>query len=98
MTSTLASAIDIAARHQIAAPAASGASGSVPISVMLIIVLGMWAHRMHKHGQGKHQLHLMPGFVCLSLGLCLSGTLIGSMIGNFLGQIGNMLASFVGHA
>lgn len=98
MRQRLLAAIDTAAQHQIAAPAVSGATGSVPISVLLIIVLGMWAYHMHKHGQNTKKLHLLPGFVCLSLGLCLSGTMVGAQVGNFLGNIGNMLASFVGHA
>lgn len=98
MRTLVTTAVDVAARHQIAAPAVTGASGSVPISVLLIIVLSMYAWHMHKHGQNTKKLHLFPGFVCLSLGLCLSGTMVGAQIGNFLGNIGNMLASFVGHA
>ncbi|MEU2311183.1 hypothetical protein [Streptomyces albidoflavus] len=100
MKTTLLAAIDTANAHTMAAPPAapSGATGSVPISVLLIIVLGLWAWNMHKHGKDTKKLHLLPGFVCLGLGLCLSGTQLGAMIGQLFGSVGNMLASFVGNA
>ncbi|MFD5425226.1 hypothetical protein [Streptomyces sp. NPDC127084] len=82
-----------------APPAApSGQGGSVPISVLLIIVLGGVAWWMFKHGDKTKKLHLMPGFVCLGLGLSLSGTQIGAMIGQFFGSLAQMLATFAGNA
>jgi hypothetical protein len=96
---SLLAAIDTAAAHTIAAPAApAGTGGSVPISVLLIIVLGIWAWQMHKHGKDTKKLHLLPGFVCLGLGLSLSGTQLGTMIGTLFGSVGQMLATFVGNA
>ncbi|EFL01602.1 predicted protein [Streptomyces sp. SPB78] len=101
MKTTLLAAIDTAHAHTMAAtPAAppAGATGSVSISVLLIIVLGLWAWNMHKHGKDTKKLHLLPGFVCLGLGLCLSGTQIGGMIGQLFGNVGTMLSTFVGNA
>lgn len=99
MKTSLLAAIDTAAAHTIAAPTApAGTGGSVPISVLLIIVLGIWAWQMHKHGKDTKKLHLLPGFVCLGLGLSLSGTQLGTMIGTLFGSVGQMLATFVGNA
>ncbi|MGW1892129.1 hypothetical protein ACWCP6_17995 [Streptomyces sp. NPDC002004] len=99
MKTTLIAAIDTARTHTMAAPQApTGQGGSVPISVLLIIGLGIWAWNMHKHGKDTKKLHLLPGFVCLGLGLSLSGTQLGSMIGMFFANIARMLASFVGSA
>ncbi|MEU0369093.1 hypothetical protein ABZ070_02315 [Streptomyces sp. NPDC006283] len=97
MKTTLLAAIDTASTHTMAAPAAAP-SGSVPISVLLIIVLAIWAWQMHKHGKDTKKLHLLPGFVCLGLGLSLSGTQLGAMIGQLFGSVGQMLATFVGSA
>ncbi|MFE3495282.1 hypothetical protein ACFXOS_19785 [Streptomyces sp. NPDC059175] len=100
MKTSLLAAIDTANAHTMAAaPAApAGQGGSVPISVLLIIVLGLWAWNMHKHGKDTKKLHLLPGFVCLGLGLSLSGTQLGTMIGQLFGSVGQMLATFVGNA
>ncbi|MFE7804002.1 hypothetical protein ACFU51_04910 [Streptomyces sp. NPDC057430] len=99
MKPNLLAAIDTATIHGMAAPAAAGApGGSVPISVLLIIVLGIWAWQMHKHGKDTKKLHLLPGFVCLGLGLSLSGTAIGGMVGQLFGNVAQMLAGLVGNA
>ncbi|MGW1278032.1 hypothetical protein ACWD4V_13910 [Streptomyces tsukubensis] len=99
MKTSLQAAIDTAQHHGMAAPAAPATtSGSVPISVLLIIVLGIWAWQMHKHGKDTKKLHLLPGFVCLGLGLSLSGTQLGTMIGQLFGSVGQMLATFIGNA
>ncbi|MCA1218681.1 hypothetical protein [Streptomyces sp. 8L] len=100
MKTSLITAIDTAAQHKVttAAPENVGASGSVPISVLLIIVLGMWAWQMHKHGKDTKKLHLLPGFVCLGLGLSMSGTQVGTMLGTLFGNVGTMLSSFIGNA
>ncbi|MFJ9027581.1 hypothetical protein ACIRQP_03495 [Streptomyces sp. NPDC102274] len=99
MKTSLIAAIDTASTHTMAAqPAAVGAGGSVPISVLLIIVLGLWAWNMHKHGKDTKKLHLLPGFVCLGLGLCLSGTTIGTTIGTLFGSVGQMLSTLIGNA
>ncbi|MCY0961555.1 hypothetical protein [Streptomyces sp. H27-H5] len=99
MKNNLLAAIDTAGNHTMAAPAAPmGQGGSVPISVLLIIVLGFWAWQMHKHGKDTKKLHLLPGFVCIGLGLSLSGTQVGTAIGGLFGSVGGMLATFVGNA
>lgn len=100
MKTSLLAAIDTATAHTMAAPPAApaGQAGSVPISVLLIIVLGFWAWQMHKHGKDTKKLNLLPGFVCLGLGLSLSGTQLGAMIGQLFGSVGTMLATFVGNA
>ncbi|WP_236243145.1 hypothetical protein [Streptomyces sp. CC228A] len=99
MNTNLLAAIDTAATHTMAAPPAVAApTGSVPVSVLLIIVLGLWAWNMHKHGKDTKKLHLLPGFVCLALGLSLSGTQVGTMLGILFGSIGQMLATFIGNA
>ena len=98
MKTSLLAAIDTASQHTIAAPAAVGGGGSVPISVLLIIVLGIWAWQMHKHGKDTKKLHLLPGFVCLGLGLSLSGTTIGTTIGTLFGSVGQMLTTLIGNA
>lgn len=99
MRTSLLAAIDTASQHTIAAPpAAVGGGGSVPISVLLIIVLGIWAWQMHKHGKDTKKLHLLPGFVCLGLGLSLSGTTIGTTIGTLFGSVGQMLTTLIGNA
>lgn len=97
MKTSLIAAIDTASTHTMAAPTAAPA-GSVPISVLLIIVLAIWAWQMHKHGKDTKKLNLLPGFVCLGLGLSLSGTQLGAMIGQLFGSVGQMLAQFVGSA
>ncbi|MEU6702551.1 hypothetical protein [Streptomyces wuyuanensis] len=99
MKTQLLAAIDTAAARTMAGPPAAPAQGgSVPISVLLIIVLGIWAWQMHKHGKDTKKLHLLPGFVCLGLGLSLSGTQLGTMIGQLFGSVGQMLATFIGNA
>ncbi|MEU3667553.1 hypothetical protein [Streptomyces virginiae] len=99
MNTNLLAAIDTAGAHTMAAPnAPTGQSGSVPISVLLVIVLAGWAWQMHKHGKDTKKLHLLPGFVCLGLGLSLSGTQVGALIGGLFGSVGGMLATFVGNA
>ncbi|MDH2392334.1 hypothetical protein QCN29_26865 [Streptomyces sp. HNM0663] len=99
MTTSLRTAIDTAAHHTItAAPQAPAPDGSVPVSVLLIIVLGIWAWNMHKHGKDTKKLNLLPGFVCLGLGLSLSGTQVGTMLGTLFGSVGQMLATFIGNA
>lgn len=98
MKTNLLAAIDTASAHTMAAPnAPTGQSGSVPISVLLVIVLSIWAWQMHKHGKDKKQLHLLPGFVCLGLGLCLSGTQVGTMVAGLFGAAGSALATVVGN-
>ncbi|MFD0344025.1 hypothetical protein ACFVH0_36065 [Streptomyces sp. NPDC127117] len=96
MKTTLLAAIDTASQHTMAAPP-TGQTGSVPISVLLIIALGMWAWQMHKHGKDKKQLHLLPGFVCLALGLSLSGTQIGTTIGTMFGGLAESVAGLIGN-
>lgn len=99
MNTNLLAAIDTAAQRTMAAPpAAGGPSGSVPISVLLIIVLGGIAWWMFKHGDKNKKLHLMPGFVCLGLGLSLSGTQIGGMVGQLFGTFAQMIATFASNA
>ncbi|WP_455360004.1 hypothetical protein [Streptomyces sp. SYSU K21746] len=99
MNTNLLAAIDTAAAHTMAAPnAPAGTGGSVPISVLLIIVLGGIAWWMFKHGDKNKKLHLLPGFVCLGLGLSLSGTQIGAQVGTFFGSLAQMLATFAGNA
>ncbi len=61
-------------------------------------MLGLWAWNMHKHGKDTKKLHLLPGFVCLGLGLSLSGTQVGTMLGTIFGSVGQMLATFIGSA
>ncbi len=99
MKTSLLAAIDTAAHRTMAAPQApAGQSGSVPISVLLIIMLGGTAWWMFKHGDKNKKLHLLPGFVCLGLGLSLSGTQIGAMIAQLFGSLAQMLATFAGNA
>ncbi|MFJ4863415.1 hypothetical protein [Streptomyces sp. NPDC088748] len=98
MKTHLLAAIDTANAHTMSAPNAPGQSGSVPISVLLVIVLAGWAWQMHKHGKDTKKLHLLPGFVCLGLGLSLSGTQVGTMVAGLFGSVGTMLATFVGNA
>jgi hypothetical protein len=99
MKTNLLAAIDTAAQHTIAAPTASGApGGSVPISVLLIIVLSGVAWWMFKHGDKTKKLHLAPGFVCLGLGLSLSGTQVGGMVAQLFGTFAQMIATFAGNA
>ncbi|MFE4311514.1 hypothetical protein ACFRR6_36275 [Streptomyces sp. NPDC056891] len=97
MKNTLIAAIDTANVHGMAAPAAvNGQSGSVPISVLLILALSGIAWWMYKHGDKNKKLHLLPGFVCLGLGLSLSGTQMGTMVGMFLGNIAQMASNLTG--
>ncbi|MCD2461960.1 MULTISPECIES: hypothetical protein [unclassified Streptomyces] len=98
MKNTLIAAIDTANVHGMAAPAAvNGQGGSVPVSVLLILALGGIAWWMHKHGDKNKKLHLPPAFVCLGLGLSLSGTQLGTMIGMFFGNLATMVAQFAGN-
>ncbi|MFG2837043.1 hypothetical protein ACGFYE_18810 [Streptomyces zaomyceticus] len=97
MKTTLLAAIDTASIHGMAAPAAvNGQGGSVPISVLLILALSGIAWWMHKHGKDTKKLQLLPGFVCLGLGLSLSGTQFGGMIGMLFGNLAQMVASMTG--
>jgi len=97
MKTSLLAAIDTASQHTIAAPpAAVGGGGSVPISVLLIIGLGGIAWWMFKHGDKTKKLHLAPGFVCLGLGLSLSGTQLGAQVGLLFGSIAQMVANLAG--
>lgn len=98
MKTTLLAAIDTASTHGMAAPAAAvnGQSGSVPISVLLIIVLALIAWWMHKHGKDTKKLNIPPAIVCLGLGLSLSGTQFGNMIGMFFGNVAQMVANMTG--
>ncbi|MFF7180154.1 hypothetical protein [Streptomyces sp. NPDC008121] len=97
MKTSLIAAIDTASAHTMAAPAAvAGQSGSVPISVLLILALSGAAWWMFKHGDKNKKLHLPPAFVCLGLGLSLSGTQLGTMIGMFFGNLAQMVATFAG--
>ncbi|MBP2583015.1 hypothetical protein J3A78_003493 [Streptomyces sp. PvR006] len=97
MKTTLLAAIDTATTHGMAAPAAvTGQGGSVPISVLLIIVLSLVAWWMHKHGKDTKKLNIPPAIVCLGLGLSLSGTQFGGMIGMFFGNIAQMVANMTG--
>lgn len=95
MNPTLLAAIDTASTHGMAAPV-SGQSGSVPISVLLILALSGVAWWMHKHGKDTKKLQLLPGFVCVGLGLSLSGTQIGSMVAMLFGNIAQMVANLAG--
>ncbi|MFD4320128.1 hypothetical protein [Streptomyces sp. NPDC058548] len=98
MNTTLLAAIDTASVHGMAAPAAvAGQTGSVPVSVLLILALGGVAWWMFKHGDKNKKLHLAPGFVCLGLGLSLSGTQLGTMVGMFFGNLAQMVAQFAGN-
>ncbi|MDV5147197.1 hypothetical protein [Streptomyces gardneri] len=97
MNTNLLAAIDTAAAHTMAAPAAaSGQGGSVPISVLLILALSGIAWWMHKHGKDTKKLQLLPGFVCLGLGLSLSGTQIGTMVAMLFGNVAQMVANLAG--
>ena len=89
-------AIDTAARHQVALPATTpGLSGSgVSISVVVILSAGFAAWYMLKHKKVKP----WPAMTFLALGLALSGTQIGVMIGTFLANFGQMLNQFIGSA
>ncbi|MFD5874032.1 hypothetical protein [Streptomyces sp. NPDC060322] len=99
MKTSLLAAIDTAGQHSIAAPAAvAGQGGSVPISVLLIIVLSGVAWWMFKHGDKTKKLHLAPGFVCLGLGLAMSGTQIGTMVSQLFGTFAQMIATFASNA
>ncbi|WP_326593834.1 hypothetical protein [Streptomyces brevispora] len=99
MKTTLLAAIDTAHAHTMAAPPAAGTpGGSVPISVLLIIALSGVAWWMFKHGDKTKKLHLMPGFVCLGLGLSMSGTQIGTMVNQLFGTFAQMIASFASNA
>ncbi|MFE2559879.1 hypothetical protein ACFXGT_28415 [Streptomyces sp. NPDC059352] len=98
MKTTLLAAIDTATTHGMAAPAAAnGQSGSVPISVLLILALSGIAWWMHKHGDKNKKLHVPPAIVCIGLGLSLSGTQLGTMIGMFFGNLATMVAQFAGN-
>lgn len=100
MNTNLLAAIDTAAHHSMtsAAPAAvAGQGGSVPVSVLLVLALSGIAWWMHKHGKDTKKLQLLPGFVCLGLGLSLSGTQLGTMIGMLFGNVATMVASFAGN-
>ncbi|MFD5370805.1 hypothetical protein [Streptomyces sp. NPDC127103] len=97
MKTTLLAAIDTANVHGMAAPAAvTGQTGSVPISVLLILALGGIAWWMFKHGDKTKKLHIAPGIVCLGLGLSLSGTQIGAQVGILFGSIAQMVANLAG--
>ncbi|WP_326659592.1 hypothetical protein [Streptomyces sp. NBC_00385] len=99
MKTSLIAAIDTAHAHTMAAPpAAGGAGGSIPISVLLIIVLSGIAWWMFKHGDKTKKLHLAPGFVCLGLGLSMSGTQIGTMVNQLFGTFAQMIAQFASNA
>ncbi|MFE2017578.1 hypothetical protein ACFW9O_05910 [Streptomyces sp. NPDC059499] len=99
MKTSLLAAIDTASHHTIAAPpAAVGTGGSVPISVLLIIGLGGIAWWMFKHGDKTKKLHLAPGFVCVGLGLSLSGTQIGTMVAQLFASVAQMIATFASNA
>ncbi|MDT9689406.1 hypothetical protein Q5762_13880 [Streptomyces sp. P9(2023)] len=98
MKTNLLAAIETATARTMAAPpaAVNGQTGSVPISVLLIIALGGIAWWMFKHGDKNKKLHLAPGFVCLGLGLSLSGTQLGTQVGMFFGSLAQMVANFAG--
>ncbi|WP_327162845.1 hypothetical protein [Streptomyces zaomyceticus] len=97
MKNTLIAAIDTASVHGMAAPAAvTGQSGSVPISVLLVLALSGIAWWMFKHGDKTKKLHLAPGIVCLGLGLSLSGTQLGAQVGLLFGSIAQMVANLAG--
>ncbi|MFJ4916075.1 hypothetical protein [Streptomyces sp. NPDC088726] len=99
MNTTLLAAIDTAHAHTMAAPPTAGsAGGSVPISVLLIIGLSGIAWWMFKHGDKTKKLHLAPGFVCLGLGLAMSGTQIGDMVNQLFGSVAQMIATFASNA
>ncbi|MEV4936327.1 hypothetical protein [Streptomyces zaomyceticus] len=98
MKTTLLAAIDTASVHGMAAPAAvTGQGGSVPVSVLLILALGGIAWWMFKHGDKNKKLHLLPGFVCLGLGLSLSGTQLGTVVGLLFGNVAQMIAQLAGN-
>ncbi|WP_030322862.1 MULTISPECIES: hypothetical protein [Streptomyces] len=97
MKNTLIAAIDTASIHGMAAPAAvNGQGGSVPVSVLLVLALSGIAWWMFKHGDKTKKLHLAPGFVCLGLGLSLSGTQLGAQVGLLFGSIAQMVANLAG--
>lgn len=98
MKTSLLAAIDTASQHTIAAPAAVGGGGSVPISVLLIIGLGGIAWWMFKHGDKTKKLHLAPGFVCVGLGLAMSGTQIGATVSQLFASVAQMIATFASNA
>ncbi|MFE7947394.1 hypothetical protein [Streptomyces sp. NPDC057426] len=98
MKTNLLAAIDTATIHGMAAPAAvTGQTGSVPVSVLLVLALSGIAWWMFKHGDKTKKLHIAPGFVCLGLGLSLSGTQLGTMVGMFFGSLAQMVAQFAGN-
>lgn len=53
---------------------------------------------MFKHGDKTKKLHLAPGFVCLGLGLSMSGTQIGTMVNQLFGTFAQMIATFASNA
>jgi len=97
MKNTLLAAIDTASTHGMAAPAANGQTGSVPISVLLVLALSGIAWWMHKHGKDTKKLQLLPGFVCLGLGLSLSGTQLGTLVASLFASIAQTAANLAGN-
>lgn len=98
MKNTLLAAIDTASTHGMATPAAAnGQAGSVPISVLLVLALSGIAWWMHKHGKDTKKLQLLPGFVCLGLGLSLSGTQLGTLVASLFASIAQTAANLAGN-
>lgn len=76
------------------APAAPGAAvpGSVPMSVLVLVVLGIGVWYVIKHKKTKPA----PLFLGIAFGLAASGTMIGGMMSQMLGAVGGMIASIAG--
>lgn len=91
-----ASAVNLAARHQLLAaptqapPALSGSG--VSMAVLVIMAMGFAAWYLMKHKKVKPG----PAAVFFALGLAMSGTQIGTMVAQLLASLGQMLNSFIG--
>lgn len=95
-TQLLHTAIAVANRTPMALPPVSPAlsTSGVSVSVIVILAAGFAGWYMLKHKKVKP----WPATVFLCLGLAMSGTQIGNMVGQMLSTFGQMLNQFVGSA